>query len=122
MTMDETDKIIIFTFSGATMLIGCLVITLVCIFTPRQKKETTPDITQVTTVLNNISENANNITNIKNNINTKENTPAMEQDSVNQNIEDIDKIIQNFRESLTQIWTEKEMRMRKMMMKTIEII
>ena len=99
--MDETDKIIIFTFSGATMLIGCLVITLACIFTPRQKKETTLDITQVTTVQNNISENANDITNITNNINTKENAPTMEQDRANQNIEDIDKIIQNFRESLS---------------------
>ena len=41
--MDETDKLIIFVFSGATILIGCLVITCACIFTPNIEEKQDPE-------------------------------------------------------------------------------
>ena len=77
--MDETSKIIIFTFSGFTMLFGFLVIAFACIFTPKIRNDSTPDITNV---VNNQNE--------QNNI-----------DETNDNIDNIDNIIQNYRESLS---------------------
>lgn len=93
--MDHTDKLIIFTFSGATMLLGCLVITFACIFTPRIREEETPDnsngtedITRVARVVTHELGNDNAVLNDN-------------QTDVNQDNEKIDNIIQNFRESLS---------------------
>ena len=100
--MDETDKLIIFVFSGATILIGCLVITCACIFTPNIKEKQDPetqnnnhetaDITRVSMVVTQELINATKNNNID--LGKTEN----EQDTSN---EKIDNIIQNFRESLT---------------------
>ena len=96
--MDETDKLIIFIFSGATILIGCVVITCACVFTlsikEKQEPETsnnnhdTEDITRVTSVVTNQNENNNMV---------KHDT-QINHNYINENI---DNIIQNFRDSLT---------------------
>tara|TARA_B100000963_G_C22588089_1_gene654136 strand:- start:1273 stop:1680 length:408 start_codon:yes stop_codon:yes gene_type:complete len=93
--MDDTDKLIIFTFSGATMLIGCLVITFACIFTPRIREEDTPDNSNGT---EDITRVARVVTHELGNDNADLNDNQID---VNQDNEKIDNIIQNFRESLT---------------------
>ena len=82
--MNETSKIIIFTFSGITMLLGFLVIIFSCVLCPREEYNVTNE-----KVVNNPDDN-NNLPNLDN----------LSQLN-NQKNDNVNRIIENLRESMT---------------------